>query len=132
MVASDGLPFRTGGEHPRGAGTFARVLGHYVRERGTIGLMDAVRKMSLMPADRLAGYVPAMRRKGRLAVGADADVTVFDAAHVVDRATYAKPMQPSDGIRYVLVGGTLVVRDGTPVTGALPGRPVRAEPEPTA
>jgi dihydroorotase len=133
MIASDGLPFRTGGEHPRGAGTFARVLGRYVRERGTIGLMDAIRKTSLMPADRLAGYLPAMRRKGRLAVGADADVTVFDAATVIDRATYEKPMQPSEGIRHVLVNGTPVVRDGAPMSGALPGRPVRAEaPEPSA
>ncbi len=133
MIASDGMPFRTGGEHPRGAGTFARVLGRYVRERGTIGLMDAIRKTSLMPADRLAGYVPAMRRKGRLAVGSDADVTVFDAAHVIDRATYAKPMQPSEGIRHVLVNGTPVVREGAPVSGAFPGRPVRAEaPEPSA
>jgi N-acyl-D-aspartate/D-glutamate deacylase len=90
--------------------------------------MDAVRKASLMPADRLAGYVPAMRRKGRLAVGADADVTIFDAAGVVDRATYEKPMEPSEGIRHVAVGGTLVVRDGAPVSGALPGRPVRVEP----
>jgi dihydroorotase len=128
MIASDGLSFRTGAAHPRGAGTFARVLGRYVRERGTIGLMDAVRKASLMPADRLAGYVPAMRRKGRLAVGADADVTIFDAAGVVDRATYEKPMEPSEGIRHVAVGGTLVVRDGAPVSGALPGRPVRVEP----
>jgi N-acyl-D-aspartate/D-glutamate deacylase len=133
MIASDGMVFRTGGEHPRGAGTFARVLGRYVRERGTIGLMDAIRKTSLMPADRLAGYVPAMRRKGRLAVGADADVTVFDAARDNDRATYEKPMQPSDGIRHVLVNGTPVVRDGAPVKGALPGRPVRAEAaEPSA
>jgi dihydroorotase len=132
MIASDGMVFRTGGEHPRGAGTFARVLGRYVRERGTIGLMDAIRKTSLMPADRLAGYVPAMRQKGRLAVGADADVTVFDAARVLDRATYEKPMQASEGIRHVLVSGTPVVRDGAPVKGALPGRPVRAEAEPSA
>jgi dihydroorotase len=133
MIASDGMVFRTGGEHPRGAGTFARVLGRYVRERGTIGLMDAIRKTSLMPADRLAGYVPAMRRKGRLAVGADADVTVFDAARVIDRATYEKPMQASEGIRHVLVNGTPVVRDGAPVKGALPGRPVRAQAaEPSA
>jgi dihydroorotase len=132
MVASDGLPFRTGGEHPRGAGTFSRVLARYVRERGTIGLGEAIRKMTLMPAERLAARVPAMRHKGRLAVGADADVTVFDAAHVADRATYERPMEPSEGIRHVLVRGIWVVRDGQPVPGALPGQPVRAEPEPAA
>lgn len=125
MIASDGLPFRTGGEHPRGAGTFARVLGYYVRERGALSLTDALRKMTIMPAHRLESYVPQMRHKGRLQVGADADITVFDPRRVRDRATYEHPMQPSEGIAHVLVGGVFVVRDAAPVADALPGRPVR-------
>ena len=126
MIASDGLPFLTGGEHPRGAGTFARVLGRYSRERGLLGLMDALRKMTLEPAERLAAWAPAMRRKGRVAVGADADLTVFDPTRVRDRATYEDPTRRSEGIRYVLVAGTFVVREGEPVAGVFPGRPVLA------
>ena len=128
MIASDGLPFLSGGEHPRGSGTFARVLGRYSRERGLLGLMDALRKMTVEPADRLAAWVPAMRRKGRVAEGADADVTVFDPARVRDRATYEEPTSYSDGIQHVLVSGTFVVRDGETVEDAFPGRPVRALP----
>ncbi|MFQ5349520.1 MAG: amidohydrolase family protein [Thermoanaerobaculia bacterium] len=126
MVGSDGLPFLTGGEHPRGAGTFARVLGRFSRERGLLGLMEALGKMTFEPAQRLADWVPAMRRKGRVAEGADADLTVFDPERVRDRATYEEPTRFSEGIEHVLVAGTFVVRDGDSVEEVFPGRPVRA------
>ena len=91
MIASDGMVYRDGKAHPRTAGTYARVLGRYVREQGTLSLMDALRKMTLMPANRLAGAVPHMRSKGRIQIGADADITIFDAKRVIDRATFEAP-----------------------------------------
>jgi len=124
MVASDGLIANSKG-HPRGAGTFARVLGFYVREQKALSLMDAIRKMSLLPAQRLEKAVPSMLSKGRIKVGADADLTIFDAATVIDRATFDKPALYSEGIRHVLVGGVFVVRDEKIVEGAKPGKPVR-------
>ena len=125
MIVSDGV-WEDGAGHPRVAGTYARILGRYVREQAVLSLMEALRKMALMPAQRLEARAPAMRRKGRLQVGADADITIFDAATVIDRASYTEPLLPSAGIRYVLVGGELVVRDGALVPDAVPGRPVRA------
>ena len=125
MIASDGVPFVNGTGHPRGAGTFARVLGHYVREKKTLGLMDALAKMTILPARRVEGVAPAMRSKGRIAVDADADITVFDPATIIDRATFEKPTQGSAGISHVLVGGTFVVKNGQLVPGAMPGRPIR-------
>ena len=125
MVASDAMPFLAGGEHPRGAGTFARALGLYGRERGLNSIMDAVAKMTWMPAKRLEEFVPAMRNKGRISIGADADITVFDPSKVRDRATYAAPREPSEGIVHVLVGGAFVVRDGELIGGALPGSGIR-------
>jgi dihydroorotase len=128
MVASDGVGFVNGRAHPRGAGTFARVLGRYVREQGSLSLMDAIGKMTLLPARRLESYVPQMRGKGRIRVGADADVTVFDPETVIDNATFAEPAQPSSGIEHVIVGGTFVVRDGTLIEDAFPGQAIRRTP----
>ncbi|MEZ4586608.1 MAG: amidohydrolase family protein [Gemmatimonadales bacterium] len=125
IIASDGVPFVDGTGHPRGAGSYARVLGHYVREKQLLPLMDALAKMTILPARRVESVAPAMAQKGRIAVGADADITVFDADSVIDRATFQQPTQPSAGIPFVLVGGTLVVRDGELVADARPGRPVK-------
>jgi len=127
MVASDGVTFVNGRAHPRGAGTFARVLGRYVREQRVLSLMDALRKMTLMPAQRLETAVPQMRNKGRIRVGADADITVFDPETVRDNATFAEPAQASSGIVHVLVDGTFVVREGVLDAEAFPGQAIRRE-----
>jgi dihydroorotase len=126
LVASDGMPFYEGGEHPRLAGTHARVLGRYVRERHTLELMDALARMSWLPARRLEWQAPALAHKGRIKLGADADLVVFDPATVIDRATYEDSHQASAGIPHVLVAGRFVVRDGALVTGAFPGQPLRS------
>jgi len=119
MIASDGI-LDHGKGHPRAAGTYARVLGRYVREYRVLTLMEALRKMTAMPAGRLG-----IHTKGRIAVGCDADITVFDPARVIDRATFENPAQYSEGIEYVLVNGTLVVKRGELVQGVAPGLPVR-------
>jgi N-acyl-D-aspartate/D-glutamate deacylase len=119
MIASDGI-LENGKGHPRAAGTFARVLGRYVREQGALTLTDALRKMSLLPAQRLG-----IQSKGRLQIGADADIAVFDPMRVTDRATYDNAAQYSEGIPYVLVGGVFVVRDGQVVDRVAPGRGLR-------
>ena len=127
-IASDAYMLNGIG-HPRTSGTFSKVLGRYAREAGSLTLVDALRKMTLMPARRLEARVPAMRDKGRIRVGADADLTIFDAARVVDRATYREPALPPDGIRDVIVNGVPVVRLGKLVSGVAPGRAVRAPRE---
>jgi N-acyl-D-aspartate/D-glutamate deacylase len=120
MVASDGL-IAGGKGHPRGAGTYARVLGHYSRDEKIVPLMTAIRKMTLLPAQRLEAVSAQMSLKGRVKVGADADIAVFDPARVTDKATFEKPDQYSEGISYVLVSGVFVVRDGKIVEGVKPG-----------
>lgn len=126
MIASDGFDVAPKQGHPRSAGTFARVLGRYVREAGVLTLPEALAKMTLMPARRLEARVPAMRQKGRIRAGADADITVFDPARVADRATFEDPAQFSAGIVHVLVAGTPVVTEGVLDRVVRPGRPIRA------
>jgi N-acyl-D-aspartate/D-glutamate deacylase len=118
-VASDGLK-----DHPRGAGTHARVLARYVRDQKTLSLSDAIRKMALLPAQRLEKSTSEARRLGRLQEGAQADVVVFDAQTIRDRATFRSPTEASVGVRHLLVAGTPVVDDGRLVEGAAPGRPI--------
>jgi N-acyl-D-aspartate/D-glutamate deacylase len=124
--------------HPRVTGTFARVLGHYVRDAQLLTLADALRRMTIEPARRLERRVPEMRERGRIRPGAYADITAFDPATVLDKSTYTDAAVPSAGIRYVLVNGVPVVRDGTLadrvelqgvrvlVGTPVPGRPIRA------
>lgn len=125
-IASD-AGISNGQGHPRTAGTYARVLGHYVREKRSLTLNEAIRKSALLPAQVLETWAPAFRSKGRLSAGRDADIVVFDPATVIDRATYENPGAYAEGFRYVLVGGVAVVKDGALVEGVFPGRGVLAK-----
>ncbi len=125
IIASDAY-WQNGTGHPRTTGTFSKVLGRYVREAHSLSLMEAIRKMSLLPAQRLEARVPMMRQKGRLRVGADADITIFDPATVVDRSTYREPSLSPVGIQHVIVNGVSVVSNGQAVEGVAPGKAVRA------
>jgi len=129
MVASDGAISPDGRGHPRGAGTYARFLRQYVREWGDLSLVEAMRKTSYLAAVQLQQASPAMRRKGRLSAGADADIVVFDLATVRERATYLEPAQTSVGIEHVWVNGVRVVRGGELVEGVAPGRGIRGAPQ---
>ena len=139
-IASDAMPWTVEGKvlqgqvwplpanayaHPRSAGTFSRVLAQYVRERHALSLPEAIRKMTLIPAQILQDSVPQMKAKGRLSPGADADIVVFDPQAIADRATYEHPAQASVGMKWVIVGGTPVIADGKLDLKALPGRPIR-------
>ena len=119
---------RTAITHPRTAGTFSRALRLLTRDGGPFTLAEALGKCSLRPAQVLQDRVPALRRKGRLQAGCDADIVVFDPDAITDQASYDDSTRPSAGIRHVLVNGTFVVRDGDIVADARPGRPVRADP----
>ena len=121
MIASDGGKWENNVGHPRGAGTFARVLGRYVREQKLLALQDALAKMTILPAKRLESYVPMMLNKGRIKKGADADITVFDPNTIIDKASFEKPMQYSKGIHHVLVNGQFIVRNSESVKNVFPG-----------
>ena len=119
MIASDGAE-----GHPRNAGTYSRVLAQYVREKKTLTLMEALRKMALMPAQMLERSTPEAQHKGRVQEGADADLVVFDPQTIADRSTFEKPMELSVGVHYLIVSGTTLIDDGKMVDGMFPGRAI--------
>ncbi len=123
MIASDGMPYAPLA-HPRTAGTFSRLLGKYVREQQLISLPEALAKITLLPAKRLEGVAPVMRFKGRIQVGMDADLTIFDPAAIIDKATFEEGLAFSVGVHHVLVSGQPVIRDGSLVENVFPGKPV--------
>ena len=127
LIASGAYLDEQGHGHPRAAGTHARVLGQYVRERRALSLMEALRKMSLMPARLLERRAPRLKKKGRLREGGDADIVVFDPDRIIDRATFQEPTRPSQGVWHVLINGVVVVRGGVVREGVFPGRPIRAD-----
>jgi N-acyl-D-aspartate/D-glutamate deacylase len=123
MIASDGMPYAKLA-HPRTAGTFSRVLGKYVREDKVIDLNTAIEKMTLLPARRLENIAPMMRFKGRIQVGADADITIFNPNTVIDKATFETGLAFSAGIEYVMVNGVFVLRNGKTIRNVFQGQPI--------
>ena len=119
MIASDGAV-----GHPRNAGTYSRVLAQYVREKKSMTLMEALRKMTLMPAQMLERSTAAAKRKGRIQEGADADLVIFDPQTISDRSTFQKPMEPSVGVHYLLVGGTVLIDSEKMKPEVYPGKAI--------
>lgn len=111
--------------HPRSAGCFTRFIREWVRERQAVSLLEGVRKCALIPAEILAASTPAMRAKGRLQAGADADIVVFDFDTLTDRATFSAMNRASEGVQHLIVSGQPLITDGVMDVAARPGRPVR-------
>ncbi len=124
MIGSDAIPTVGLNNHPRGAGTFARTIGRYVRELGVLDLMTGLAKLTILPTRRVEVMIPAMATKGRLQRGADADVVIFDPERIADRATVAEPANPSVGIDHVIVAGQLALVGGEVDRSVLAGRPL--------
>lgn len=124
-IASDGY-LQNGKGHPRTAGCYSKILGRYVRESNDLTLMDAIRKISLMPAQRLESLTPAFRNKGRISVKSDADLIIFDPDTVIDRSTYQNPTESPSGMTHVIVNGIPVVKDGNVQEGISPGKGIRS------
>jgi N-acyl-D-aspartate/D-glutamate deacylase len=102
-------------------GAFTKVIGQYVRDEGLLSLSDALRRMTLMPAQRLEKIAPAFKRKGRIQIGMDADITVFDADKIASQASYQNAYQEAVGLDYVIVAGQPIIANGELVKHSFPG-----------
>ena len=127
MIASDSGDITNGKGHPRGAATFARILGTYVREKKALTLMDALRKVTLMPAQRMEESVPQMKKRGRIQEGMVADITIFDAEKIAGKASFVEAALPSDGIAHVIVNGQPIIEDYKLLGNTFPGQAIRRE-----
>jgi N-acyl-D-aspartate/D-glutamate deacylase len=125
IITSDGGGLDDGKGHPRSVGTFARFLRIYVREKKLVSLMDGLKRITLLPAQRLEGSVPRMKKKGRLQEGSDADITIFDPSQIKERATYKEPALRSEGVSFVVVNGKLILNKGQIAPGVTPGEWLR-------
>jgi N-acyl-D-aspartate/D-glutamate deacylase len=128
IVVSDLLPMQSQNKKvaPH-SGTFTKILGKYVRDEKILDLMTAIKKMTILPAQRMEKFAPAFKNKGRLQVGADADITIFDASTILDKATYKKPYQKPLGVEYVIVSGTPVIENGQLPPNTYPGQRIQAQ-----
>lgn len=122
IIASDGMPYAPGA-HPRTAGTFSRILGKYVREEKILDLITALKKMTIMPAKRLEKIAPSMARKGRLQIGADADITIFNPNTIIDKADFSG-LKYSEGVETVIIDGKIIIKEGRIIENVFPGKPI--------
>jgi dihydroorotase-like cyclic amidohydrolase len=127
MIGSDAILEPGFNNHPRASGTFSRTVGLYVREQKVISLSDAIAKMSLMPAQRLEKQAPALKKKGRIAKGMDADIVVFDYDKISDKSTVEKPQIVSAGIEYVLINGQVALDEQGIHKNIRAGQPIKSE-----
>lgn len=124
MIGSDTIIEPHYNNHPRGAGTYSRLFGKYVREEKVLSMMDAIKKVSYLPAKRMEPSAPSMKYKGRIEVGGDADITIFNPDTIIDKATVKDTAAPSVGVEYVIVNGVIVKNKDGIVKGVKPGKPV--------
>ncbi|NMA94980.1 MAG: amidohydrolase family protein [Clostridiales bacterium] len=124
MIGSDTIIEPHYNNHPRGAGTYSRLFGRYVREQGVLSMMDAIKKASYFPAKRMESSAPSMIFKGRIEVGADADITIFNPDTIIDKATVADTAAPSEGIKYVIINGIITKNQDGIVPDVAPGKPI--------
>lgn len=126
MIGSDTIIEPSGNNHPRGAGTYSRMFGKYVREKKVLSTMDAIKKVSYLPAKRMESSAPQMNNKGRIEIGADADITIFNPDTIIDKSTVKDPTIPSVGVEYVIVNGVVVKDKDGIVGGVSPGKPIKS------